>query len=494
MIVSAFATLQEVRGSITPQLHRNEESRLLLVDLGQGLNRLGMSSLFQAFNLQSAHVPDVEVPKLLAAFFEAIGKLAKQKLILAYHDRSDGGLFVCLIEMAFAGRVGLSIDVGEQEPIPFLFNEELGAVIQVRECDLEQVMAIFTKFELASVVHNIGTTDIANKVSITKIGTSIFECTRTELHRLWSETSYHIQSLRDSSDCAQQQFDQLQDEDDPGLNCRFGEKDFAPFNISGKHRPQIAIMRERGVNGQMEMAAAFTHAGFDAYDVMMTDLIDGREDLRRYHGLAMCGGFSFGDVLGAGRGWAATIHLESNLKGIFTEFFSDENKFALGVCNGCQVLTELNHIIPGADHWPLLLTNRSTSFEARLAMVEVTPSGSIFTEGLDTELLPVVVAHGEGRMKFRNKKILKKMRQHGQVMLRYATNNGEATMKYPANPNGSEYAVAAVSNLDGRIAAMMPHPERSFRTVQYSWAPPHWGEYSPWMELFRNARRWLDSA
>ena len=494
LIVSAFATLQEVRGGMTPQLHRNEESRLLLVDLGQGLNRLGMSSLFQAFNLQSAHVPDVEAPKLLAAFFEAIGKLAKQKLILAYHDRSDGGLFVCLIEMAFAGRVGLSIDVGEQEPNPFLFNEELGAVIQVRECDLEQVMAIFTEFELASVVHDIGTTDIANKVSITKIGTSIFESTRTELHRLWSETSYHIQSLRDSSDCAQQQFDQLQDEDDPGLNCRFGEKNFAPFNISGKHRPQIAIMRERGVNGQMEMAAAFTHAGFDAYDVMMTDLIDGREDLRRYHGLAMCGGFSFGDVLGAGRGWAATIHLESNLKGIFTEFFSDENKFALGVCNGCQVLTELNHIIPGADHWPLLLTNRSTSFEARLAMVEVTPSGSIFTEGLDTELLPVVVAHGEGRMKFRNKKILKKMRQHGQIMLRYATNNGEATMKYPANPNGSEYAVAAVSNLDGRIAAMMPHPERSFRTVQYSWAPPHWGEYSPWMELFRNARRWLDSA
>lgn len=494
LIVSAFATLEEVRDSMTPQLQQIEESILLLVDLGQGLNRLGMSSLFQVFNLQSVHVPDLEDPKLLAAFFESIGKLARQNLILAYHDRSDGGLFVCLIEMAFAGRVGLSIDIGEQDSIPFLFNEELGAVIQVRKSDREQVMAIFKEFELDSVVHEIGTTDMTNQVSITKNGTPIFKSTRTELNCLWSETSYHIQSIRDNTDCAKQQFDQLQDEDDPGLNCRFGEKNFAPFNIAGKHRPQIAIMREQGVNGQMEMAAAFTQAGFDAYDVMMTDLIDGREDLRRYHGLAICGGFSFGDVLGAGRGWAATIQLESSLNSVFSEFFSDENKFALGVCNGCQVLTELNHIIPGAEHWPLLLPNRSTSFEARLVMVEVTPSGSIFTEGLDTELLPVVVAHGEGRAKFRSKKSLKKLRQHGQIMLRYAMNNGEATMKYPANPNGSEYAVAAISNLDGRIAAMMPHPERAFRTVQFSWAPSHWGEYSPWMEVFRNARRWLDSA
>lgn len=491
LVVTAFTALSDVRSSLTPQLLQIEESELLLIDLGQGYDRLGMSCLFQAFDLYSGLVPDVNDFDTLKRFYKAITALLDMGLILAYHDRSDGGLFACLCEMAFAGRTGLDIQVGARDPIPFLFNEELGAVIQVKHSEIKQVMEIFSKYEIEHLVHNVGVTLEQNIIRINSGENEIYKNSRTELHRAWSETSWRMQTLRDNSETALQEYDRILDESDPGLHCKLPNAFAESPPVIGKSRPTIAIMREQGVNGHVEMAAAFTQAGFDAYDVMMSDLTSGDETLTRFHGLAMCGGFSFGDVLGAGKGWASTILFNEELKSMFTEFFRDESKFALGVCNGCQVMASLKDIIPGAEHWPEFLKNVSEQFEARLAMVDIAENKSVLTDGMQHALVPVAVAHGEGKAVFSCEEDYLQLKSNGQIVLRYADNQGRATMKYPCNPNGSEYSVAGITNQDGRITAMMPHPERVFRSVQYSWAPSEWGEYGPWMELFRNSFRWL---
>ncbi len=497
LIATAFAPVNDVRSSLTPQLISHPESKLLLIDLGGQKNRMGMSALYQAYQHYDGKVPDIDSVADFAAFFHAVGSLLDSGDLLAYHDRSDGGAFTTLCEMAFAGRLGIEIHIDEGiDPIRYLFSEELGAVVQVRRAKLPRIYEEFENRGIRDSVSEIGTVTEANQIRIFAGKDLIYKNSRTALHRMWSELTWKMQSIRDNSVCAQQEYDRILDVDDPGLTptSRFSFKaDIS--DISSRRiisRPKVAILREQGVNGQLEMAAAFIRAGFDAYDVMMSDLLAGEVELDRFDGMALCGGFSFGDVFGAGRGWAATILHNEQLSRQFAAFFEDTSKFALGVCNGCQVLAELKSIIPGAEAWPKIKRNQSEQFEARELMVEVTPSRSIVTKGFQGSYLPVPVAHGEGRILFSDPKDRSNLEENGQVCFRYVDNRRQVTMKYPYNPNGSEGSIAGVTNADGRITALMPHPERVFRTLQYSWAPGNWGEDSPWLQLFVNAKNWLN--
>ena len=500
LIATAFAPVSNVRKSVTPQLKKQSDTVLLLIDLGAKKDRMGMSVLHQTQNMIGCQVPDVDDVSVLKSCFQTIGELIDHELILAYHDRSDGGLFVTLCEMAFAGRTGLDIRISQCEsPTDFFFNEELGAVIQVSRNNIKRIYEIFDKKGLLSIVSEIGELRSDDLIELQVGGFQILCRKREELHRAWSELSWCMQTMRDNADFALQEYDRILDINDPGLSpvLNHGLETVDDFQLQSQAvgraaKPKVAIMREQGVNGHVEMAAAFNQAGFESYDVAMIDLLKGDQSLNEFHGMAMCGGFSFGDVLGAGRGWANSILYHNELRDMFEQFFADKNKFALGVCNGCQVMSELKSIIPGAENWPSFLRNESYQFEARLVMVEVSEGNSIFTKSMQGSYLPVAVAHGEGKATFENSSIGKKLDEAGQICLRYTDNRHQISQQYPYNPNGSEMSVAGVTNSDGRITTMMPHPERVFRSVQYSWAPENWGEYSPWIHLFRNARMWLD--
>jgi phosphoribosylformylglycinamidine synthase len=496
LIVSAFAPVVDVRACVTPQLRTIERAELLFVDLGAGRNRLGGSALALAWNQVGNEVPDVDEPARLVAFFDAIQQCLADGRLLAYHDRSDGGLFATLCEMAFAGHCGLDVDVTElgHDATGALFNEELGAVLQVREADVERVVERFQAAGLGDLVHRIGRAEAGETIRVAHGGREIYQASRVQLHRTWAELSYAIQSLRDNPFCAREEYDALLDVDDPGLSATLTfatrEDVAAPFIATGV-RPRIAILREQGVNGQYEMAAAFERAGFDAFDVHMSDILAGRIDLATFKGVAACGGFSYGDVLGAGEGWAKTILFNARARDQFAAFFARPDTFTLGICNGCQMVSNLREIVPGSSHWPRFVRNLSEQYEARVALVRVERSRSILLSGMEGSQIPIVVAHGEGQAEFADASALDALEARDGVALRYVDSRGRQATTYPANPNGSAAAIAAVCSDDGRVTITMPHPERVFRTVQNSWAPAAWGEDGAWMRLFRNARVWL---
>ncbi len=501
LVVTGFAPVDDVRLALTPELRGSTfepESELLLVDLGMGRNRLGGSSLAQVYGALGDEAPDVEDPATLRAFFETIQALMRDGLLLAYHDRSDGGLFTTLVEMAFAGGTGLEIqlDALPGGTLAKLFNEELGAVVQIRSRDRSHVSNAFATAGLADVLHSIGGLTNDEDFVVRDGDRPVLETTRSALRSTWSDTSWRMQRLRDDPDCADEEHATRCDADDPGLTVS------VPFSLevpgasprSARHdtRPVIAVLREQGVNGQVEMAAAFDRAGFDAVDVHMSDLISGRRSLEAFRGLVACGGFSYGDVLGAGGGWAKSILFHDRLREEFAAFFADRERFALGVCNGCQMLSHLAELIPGAEDWPRFVRNRSEQFEARLSLVRIESSPSILLTGMAGARLPIAVAHGEGRVLFDDPTALGRANEAGLVAARFVDGHDRIATRYPANPNGSPEGITALTNVDGRITIMMPHPERVFRSVQHSWRPDDWGEDAPWIRLFRNARAWLD--
>jgi len=497
LMISAFAPVQDVRRTLTPQLRTNRgDTDLLLIDLGRRQNRLGGSALAQVYQRQDEEFPDVDAPETLKAFFTVIQELNAAGRLLAYHDRSDGGLLATLVEMMFAGGCGVTVlldDLGE-ELLPALFAEELGAVLQVRTAERSTVLARLAAAGLGEYSHVIGTLNMNDRLILCHAGEVAFAADRVGLRRLWSETSYRMQTLRDHPDCAYEAFAAACDPEDPGLNVRLtfdpAADVAAPYIASGE-RPRVAILREQGVNGQLEMAAAFDQAGFAAVDVHMSDLIAGRVTLTGFHGIAACGGFSYGDVLGAGEGWAKSILFNARARDEFAAFFARPDCFGLGVCNGCQMLSNVHELIAGTEHWPRFVRNRVEQFEARLSLVEVLPSPSLFLQGMEGSRLPVAVAHGEGRAEFRDEGGPEAAQAAGVVALRFVDHAGLPTEHYPANPNGSPGGITGLTSGDGRFTIVMPHPERMFRTVQYSWHPGDWGEDGPWLRMFRNARRWL---
>ena len=517
LVVSAFAPVPDVRRTLTPVLERDPDHRLLFADLGLGRNRLGGSAFAQVFAARGGDPPDAD-PEALGGFFEAVRSLAAEGALIAYHDRSDGGLAAALCEMAFAGRTGLRVDLTALGPEPraALFSEELGAVLQVRSRDapavLERLRAVP---RLAPHVHSIGEATAGPRIRFEHRRAVILDAARRDLHRIWSETSYRMQALRDDPDCAREAYEAVLDEADPGLGASLAFA-FGPAAETGRaspasppgadagaaanprarpaRRPRVAILREQGVNGHRELAAAFERAGFDAVDVHMTDLVEGRRSLARFAGLAAGGGFSYGDVLGAGGGWAAAVLHHDGLREAFRGFFARPDTFTLGVCNGCQMLARLGALIPGADGWPRFGLNRSGQFEARLVMCEILDSPSIFFRGMAGSKLPAAVAHGEGRVDADPGTDSGTDPGRSAPCLRFVDNRHRPTERYPANPNGSPGGLTGFTSGDGRATILMPHPERTFRTVQLSWRPPGWGDESPWMEMFRNARRWCGRA
>ena len=539
LVVSAFAPVEDARRNVVPMLRTDiGPSSLLLVDLGFGAIRLGGSALALAHERLGKDPPDVDRPEALPALFRVLARLRRDGRVAAYHDRSDGGLAVCVLEMAFAGRAAVDVDLAPLGPNPIaaLFCEEPGAVVQVRDADLAAVRAAFSSEpSLASCVHRIGAVESGDRVRFAAGNRTLHEASRAALHRVWSETSYRMQRLRDDPGCADEEHAGIAAANERGLWCRTtfdladssdGSPDIAagatrveaevrPGGDAGtgsgaddrpgrdggadggldaplvaRTRPRVAILREQGVNGHVEMAAAFDAGGFDAFDVHMSDLASGRVSLSEYTGLAACGGFSFGDVLGAGGGWAHSIRFNARSRDEFETFFRRDGTFTLGVCNGCQMLERLRDLIPGADAWPRFVRNRSEQFEARLLMTRIAPSPSVFLEGMEGSELPTAVAHGEGRAVFDGDAMMRATRDR-LVCLEYAASDGGPASRYPANPNGSEAGVAGVTTPDGRVTIMMPHPERTFRAVQHSWHPQGWGEDGPWLRLFRNARRWV---
>ena len=499
LIISAFAPVEDVRKTVTPELKNVEDSVLLLVDLGNGKARMGGSAFGQVYNNMTGDAPDLDDTGRLKAFYNIIQQLVAEDKLLAYHDRSDGGLFAALVEMAFAARCGLNVDLTSlvanqadvnEASIRALFNEELGAVIQIAKQDVAAVEALFKEADLA--LHAVATIGTDEKIVIRNQAGIVLEQNRADLQRVWQETSHAIQRLRDNPACADSEFALIGDNDRSALfaDVKFdvNEDIAAPF-INSCAKPKIAILREQGVNGQIEMAAAFTRAGFDAYDVHMSDLMAGRVHLADFKMLAACGGFSYGDVLGAGEGWAKSILFHPALRDQFAAFFADPNTLTLGVCNGCQMVSNLAEIIPGTAGWPKFKRNLSEQFEARLSMVHVPKSASLILNEMQGSSLPVVVSHGEGRADFA---------LHGGnistdlgIALQYVDGQNQVTQTYPLNPNGSPQGIAGVTNADGRVTIMMPHPERVYRAAQMSWKPEDWTELSGWYRLFASARKAL---
>ncbi|MCY3769172.1 MAG: phosphoribosylformylglycinamidine synthase [Gammaproteobacteria bacterium] len=504
LIVSAFAPVEDVGKTLTPVLDRSEpETDLWLFDLGGGKNRLGGSILAQTTNQMGETAPDLEDAKVLKNFFNAIQTLIRRAQVLAYHDRSDGGLIITLCEMAFASRCGLQIDLGSlgKDYFGVLFNEETGAVIQTRRKEREGIRRTVRELGLENLFHRIGQPVPGNRIHIMDTGKTIYAQERSVCHAFWSRTGWQMQRLRDNPACADQEYSRIQDTDDPGLFCELGFEHsekisrgiFESAGFAGPRRPKIAILREQGVNGQLEMAAAFHSVGFEAVDVTTTDLTQGKT-LDGFKGIAACGGFSFGDVLGAGEGWGKSILYNPLLRDTFEAFFNRQDTFALGVCNGCQMMTTIKDLVPGAKNWPRFLRNRSEQYEARFVMVEICSEKAVLFAGMGGSKLPVVVAHGEGRAVFEGTQDRTETDENNQVCLRYVDHRGQATEVYPYNPNHSDSGFTAFTNDDGRFTIMMPHPERVFRTVSNSWHPPGWGEYSPWIRIFQNARHWVEQA
>ncbi|KAF9160793.1 hypothetical protein DFQ26_005164 [Actinomortierella ambigua] len=524
--ITGFGPVTDVHKTLTPQLRIDvADTSLVLIDLAQGKQRLGGSALAQVFKQLGNEVPDVESADLIKSFFQAIQAVRQQQdLVLAYHDRSDGGLMATLLEMAFAGHVGFKVDLSNitDDVVAGLFNEELGAVVQVATAELEAFKTVFGEhgFPKESLVV-LGTVNNAGEDSIviSHKGTSVFEGDRVVLQRIWSETSFHIQSIRDNSDCAQQEFDGLLDARDPGLSYKLtfnpAQQILDKALLAATPRPKVAILREQGVNGQIEMAYAFHVAGFQAVDVHMSDILNGKVTLKDFKGIAACGGFSYGDVLGAGSGWAKSILLHEHTRNEFYDFLTvRQDTFALGVCNGCQFLSQMREVIPGAEHWPYFKRNQSEQFEARFSMVELidndeeeakknTTEGaltktvpSIFFDGMRGSQFPIAVAHGEGRAEFVSEADKEALIRSGLVAVAYVDNYGKRTEEYPLNPNGSPLGITGVQTPNGRVLALMPHPERVVMREANSWYPEaqgrQWGEFGPWLRMFQNARKWVN--
>ncbi|CAG0124378.1 Phosphoribosylformylglycinamidine synthase [Rhodocyclaceae bacterium] len=508
LIVSAFAPCTDARRTLTPQLAADLDSVLLLIDLGAGKNRMGGSALAQVYKQVGNAAPDVDDAAQLKSFFEIIQRLNADGLLLAYHDRSDGGLLATLCEMAFAAHIGLDINLDwlAGDHLSVLFNEELGAVVQLRRADVMSVMGQCRAAGLST--HAVARPTTRGMITITREGKELFSENAIALQRIWSATTCQMQKLRDNPACAQQEYDRILDAGDPGLHVKLSydlNENIAPALL--RNRPKIAILREQGVNGQVEMAAAFDRAGFAAVDVHMSDVISGRVKLANFKGFAACGGFSYGDVLGAGEGWAKSILFNPRARDEFEAFFQRSDTFALGVCNGCQMMSNLHEIIPGAEHWAHFARNQSEQFEARFVMVEVQKSPSMLFDGMAGSRMPIVVAHGEGYADFSsdstpasghesslnprlgNAKKLKAAQP--LVTLRYVDNTGKPTETYPLNPNGSPQGITGLTTPDGRFSIMMPHPERVFRAVQNSWYPREWRENGAWLRMFENARKWV---
>jgi phosphoribosylformylglycinamidine synthase len=498
LIISAFAPVEDVSATLTPQLRTDlGDSNLILIDLGKGKNRLGATCLAQVYKKLGHHSADLDDANSLKNFFAVIQKLNQKGRLLAYHDRSDGGLLATVCEMAFAGHTGVNIvldDLGDSS-IASLFNEELGAVIQVQHEYTDEVLAELKKVGLGHYSHVIGQLNNDDNIVIQFNDQDVLNEKRRNLQRIWSDASYQIQALRDNADCAKQEFDNLLDHNDPGLHASLSfdaQKNISAPYLNLGHHPRMAILREQGVNGHVEMAAAFEKAGFASVDVHMSDIIEGRHNLNDFQGLVACGGFSYGDVLGAGGGWAKTILHNNAMRDEFETFFNRSDSFALGVCNGCQMMSHLKDLIPGASHWPQFERNLSEQFEARYSLVEVQESASILFDGMAGSRMPIAVAHGEGQVKFASDAALQQVQSDNLVSMKYVDYLGQATERYPHNPNGSADGITGLTSEDGRFNIMMPHPERLFRTVQHSWHPDEWGEDGPWLRLFRNARKWVD--
>jgi phosphoribosylformylglycinamidine synthase len=498
LVISAFTPVLDVRKTLTPQLRTDRgDTDLILIDLGKGRNRLGGSILAQVYQQLGQHGPDLDDPQALKGFFEVIQGLNERGLLLAYHDRSDGGLFATVAEMAFAGHCGVSVQLDDlgADPLAALFNEELGAVIQVCHVDTDEVLKSLHDAGLGRHSHVIGSLNDDDRIAVSHGRRELVADTRVAFQRAWSETTYRMQSLRDNPEAAQQEYDRILDAADPGLHAALSfdpVEDVGSAYISCGVRPPVAILREQGVNGQVEMAAAFDRAGFDAVDVHMSDVLSGRVSLQDFKGMVACGGFSYGDVLGAGEGWAKSILFNDRARDEFEAFFQRRDSFGLGICNGCQMMSNLHALIPGADAWPHFVRNRSEQFEARFALVEVLESPSLFLAGMAGSRIPIAVAHGEGRAEFAEDAHPKDVFNAGLAALRFVDNHGRPTETYPANPNGSPLGLTGLTTADGRFTIMMPHPERVFRSVQNSWHPDGWGEDGPWMRMFRNARLWVD--
>ena len=499
LIVSAFACVQDVRRSLTPRLSNREDSLLLLLDLAPDKHRLGGSALAQVYGRLEAPVPDLEDAELLKQFFGFMAEARLRGLLLAYHDRSDGGLFTTLAEMCFAGHCGMDIFLDalsfEAHELALLFNEELGAVLQAASDNWPQLRDLAAEYGIGGCLATLGKPNDEDRLRISRAGIELYCESRVELQRRWSETSYRMQSLRDNSRCAKEEFDAIEDAQDPGLHAvltfDINEDICAPY-VSVRARPRVAVLREQGVNGQVEMAAAFHQSGFAPVDVHMTDLIENRNSLDQFKVLVAGGGFSYGDVLGAGGGWAKSILYQGRLREQFENFFHAPDTLTLGVCNGCQMLSMLYELIPGAAHWPAFVHNRSEQFESRLVMARIEDSPSVLTRGMAGSRFPLVVAHGEGRAEFSDPASLESLESSGCVSMRFTDGRGEVTTLYPANPNGSPRGITGICSSDGRANLMMPHPERVFRACQNSWHPEEWQEDAPALRLFRNARTWLD--
>ncbi len=496
LVISAFARVADVRSQLSPLLREatddDGDTELWLIGLGAGKQRMGGSILAQCFDTFGGACPDLDDSERLAAFFDLIQQSRSRGLLLAYHDRSDGGAFAALCEMAFASHCGLelNLDGWGDDPYRTLFNEELGAIVQIACDDRAEFADLVDRHGLTQCAQRIGRPLSAPRISVMDGRKALAEWTWQALYSAWWGVTHAMAARRDEPDCANEERESRLDFRDPGLVPALSfdpEVDIAAPYIAKHARPRIAVLREQGVNGHTEMAAAFDRAGFCAVDVHMSDLLAGRQQLSGFNGLTACGGFSYGDVLGAGRGWATRILEHDALRDQFSQFFADPDTFALGVCNGCQMLSQLKILIPGAQHWPRFTRNRSEQYEARLSLVEVLESPSLFFTGMAGSRLPVVIAHGEGRAEFASDA------DHQAVRgaLRFVDGDAQIATRYPANPNGSPAGITGLTSDDGRVTITMPHPERVFRSAQLSWHPANWGEASPWLRMFRNARVWL---
>ena len=508
LVITAFGAVEDIRKTVTPELRTDKgETRLVAIDLSQGKKRLGGSCLAQVYKQLGNETPDVDNAETLKGFFNAMQALVRQEKVIAYHDISDGGLFTTVTEMAFAGHTGVDIDIsklsnGANDDLATLFNEELGGVIQIRESDVDAIHAVLAEHGILDNCTDIGRLNNEDTIRFSRDGDVVLENSRTYYRTVWAQTTYRMQSLRDNPECAQQEHDVKFDTEDPGLNTEltFDINEDIVANLivkdaqnssEGIANPRVAILREQGVNSHVEMAAAFDRAGFVAVDVHMSDILSGRTDLANFNGLVACGGFSYGDVLGAGEGWAKSILFNANARAMFKAFFERETTFTLGVCNGCQMLSNLKEIIPGAQHWPHFVQNKSERFEARFSLVEIQESPSVLFKGMEGSRMPIAVSHGEGHAEFSSDEAIDAANNSGTVSMRYVNNYGEVTETYPANPNGSVDGITSLTTTDGRVTIMMPHPERVFRTVANSWHPDSWGEDSPWVRMFRNARAFI---
>jgi phosphoribosylformylglycinamidine synthase len=501
LIISAFGRVQDVRKTLTPQLILDRgETELILVDLGKGKNRLGGSAFAQVYNHIGNDAPDMESTELFKAFFQLIQTLNNNEQLLAYHDRSDGGLLVTLLEMAFAGHCGLDIDIHQfclnaADIAAAMFNEELGAVLQIKTADHDAVFKVIEQMRLDNLCHVIGRPKSSVNIDMNFNGNKILSNSRIHLQKVWSETTYHMQKLRDNPKCAQEEFAAIEKIGNPGLHVEVGfnvNDDIAAPYINKGVRPAMAILREQGVNGHVEMAAAFERAGFSTRDVHMSDIINSGLSLDSFKGIVACGGFSYGDVLGAGEGWAKSILFNDRAREQFQQFFNRGDTFGLGVCNGCQMMSNLHELIPGTAHWPHFVKNESEQFEARTVMVEVLRSPSLFFTDMEGAKLPIAVAHGEGRAEFQLGGSAQQAMDSGLVAIRYINNDGIPAENYPYNPNGSKLGITGLCSRDGRFTIMMPHPERVFRSVQNTWLSRHTSEDAPWLRMFQNARKWVD--